>query len=124
MNGVTLGGSNTATNALLIVGDTVTLDFLLVTSAGPTAVQFFLEFSEDNVNWFREVAEEDGGKGVVSMPKVLRTFADNNGTNLADGTHLVSCQFTRRAQLVRLQMSVGAGACVATVTAPFGTPAQ
>jgi hypothetical protein len=126
MTGVVLGAGNTASSALVIVGDTLTLDFDLNCSGGPTTVTFFLEFSEDNATWFAEVAEEDAGKGVVSMPKVVRTFADNNGTAIANNASFrASCQFKRRAPLVRVQMAVTAGACtVSSLTAPYGTPAQ
>lgn len=123
LSGVVLGAGNTASKGLLIDGDKVTLDFLLNCSAGPSTVTFFLEFSEDNVNWFAEVAEEDAGKGVVSMPKVLRTFADNNSTAIANNAAFaVSCQFTRLAPIVRVQIAASAGTVVLTnLTAPFGS---
>jgi hypothetical protein len=126
MSGVTLGAGNTASKGLLVTSGAVTLDFLLACSGGPSTVTFFLEFSEDNIKWFTEVAEEDGGGGVVLMPKVVRTFADNNGVSIADNpAFAVSCQFTRRAPFVRVQMAVSAGVCVVTsLTAPYGTLAQ
>ena len=120
MSSVVLAAGNTPSKGLLLVGDTLTLNFKLVCTGGPSTVTMFLEFSEDNTNWFQEVAEEDAGKGVVSMPKVVRTFADNNGTTIADGTFSVSGQFKRRAQFARVQMAVTAGNCTATVTAPYG----
>lgn len=123
MTGVTLGAGYTPSRTLMISGGKVTLDFLLACSGGPSTVTFFLEYSENGVDWFAEVAEEDAGKGVVSMPKVIRTFADNNGTTIANNAAFaVTCQFKRLAQLVRVQMAVSAGACVVTrLTAPFGT---
>lgn len=126
MSAVALGVGNTASKSLMIASDKVTLDFLLNCSAGPSTVTFFLEFSEDNVAWFAEVAEEDAGKGVVSMPKVVRTFADNNSTAIANNTAFaVSCQFTRIAPFVRAQMAASAGTVVVTsLTAPFGTLAS
>jgi hypothetical protein len=120
MNSVTLTSGVKASSSLLLSGNSLTLDFLLVTSAGPSTVTYYLEFSEDNKVWYREVAEEDASKGVVLMPKVVRTFSDNNSTNLADGTHLVSCQFTRRAQFARVQAAVAVGACKMSLSAPFG----
>jgi len=121
-----LGAGFTASKGLMIAGDTLTLNFLLACSGGPSTVTFFLEFSEDGKTWFAEVAEEDAGKGVVSMPKVVRTLADNNATNIADNAAFaISCQFKRRMLIARVQMAVSAGAAVVTsLTAPYGTIAQ
>jgi hypothetical protein len=123
MSGVTLGVGNTASKAIVITSGAVTLDFLLNCSAGPSIVTFFLEFSEDGKTWFAEVADEDSGNGVVLMPKVVRTFADNNGVSIADNAAFaVCCQFTRRAPIVRVQMAASAGTVVVTsLTAPFGS---
>lgn len=123
MTGVTLGAGYTPSRTLMISGGIVTLDFLLACSGGPSTVTFFLEYSENGVDWFAEVAEEDGSKGVVLMPKVIRTFADNNSTAIANNAvFAVSCQFKRLAQLARVQMAVSAGACIVTrLTSPFGT---
>jgi hypothetical protein len=126
MQQVTLGASPTASRALLINDQAVTLDFSIAVT-GPATITFFLEFSENATatsgDWFAEVAEEDAGKGVVSMPKVVRTFADNNSTAVATNAAFnVSCQFTRQAPFVRVQMAVSAGAAVVNLTAPFGTP--
>jgi len=121
MKSVTLTSGVKASQPLMLVGGVLTLDFMLVTTSGPSTVTFYLEFSEDNKTWYREVAEEDAGKGVVQMPKVVRTITDNNSTTLADGTHLVSCQFTRQAQFARVQAAVAVGACVMSLSAPFGT---
>lgn len=121
MTGVVLGAGYTASQSMLISGGALTLDFSLNCSGGPSTVKFYLEFSEDNSVWYAEVAEEDAGAGVVSMPKVVRTFADNGGTTIANNpTFNVSCQFTRRAQFARVQMAVTAGACTVTsLKAPF-----
>lgn len=122
MQQVTLGASPTPSRALLIAGGAVTLDFL-INVTGPATITFFLEFSENATDWFAEVAEEDAGKGVVAMPKVVRTFADNNSTAVAtNAAFAVSCQFTRQAPFVRVQAAVSAGAAIMTLTAPFGTP--
>lgn len=122
MQQATLSASYTASRTLLIAGGAMTLDFLLNCSAGPSTVTFFLEFSEDGINWFAEVAEEDAGKGIVAMPKVVRTFADNNSTAIANNTAFaVSCQFKRRAQFGRVQIAASAGTVLATITAPFGS---
>lgn len=122
MNQQPLTGAFTPSKGLLLSGDTLTLDFLLNCSNGPSTVAFFLEFSENGVDWFAEVAEEDAGKGVVAMPKVVRTFADNNSTTIANNAaYAVSCQFTRRAAFARVQIAASAGTVVATITAPIGT---
>lgn len=121
MKSVTLTSGVKASQVLTIAGGVLTLNFKLVTSAGPSTVTYYLEFSDNLTDWYREVAEEDAGKGVVQMPKVVRTITDNNSTTLADGTHFVSCQFTRQAQFARVQAAVAVGACVMSISAPFGT---
>ena len=116
-----LTGSFKASSQLLIVANTVTLDFQLVTSNGPTTLQWYMEFfDQDLQQWCREISEEDTGSGVVTMAVVVRTFRENGGAALADGSHLFSSQFIRRAQLVRVQMRVTAGAAQVTLAAPFG----
>lgn len=120
----TLTGSFVASKYVLLPSDKLTLAFHLVTSGGPSAVQWFPEFSDDLVSWFREVAEEDAAGGVVLMPKTIRTFADNAGTQLADGTHDLSVQLIRQGKFARLQMAVTAGAATALVTADGTQPAQ
>lgn len=126
MNSVTLAAGYKPSKGLMLSGDTLTLNFLMACSGGPSTVTFFLEFSEDATTWFAEVAEEDAGKGVVSMPKVIRTLTDNNSTAIADNAAFaVSCQFKRRMLMARVQMAVSAGACVVTsLTAPYGLIAQ
>lgn len=125
MTAVVLGASYTPSRAMLISGDNMTLDFSLNCSGGPSTVKFYLQFSEDTITWYDEVAEEDAGAGVVSMPKVVRTLADNGGTTIANNVAFnVSCQFTRRAQFGRVQMAVTAGACTVTsLIAPFAASA-
>lgn len=113
-------GSFRASQSLLIAANTVTLDWQIVSSGGPTTLQWYMEFSDDNADWHRELAEEDTGSGVVSMTVVVRTFHENGGAALADGTHKLNAQFVRRAQFVRVQMRVTAGAAQVTLTAPFG----
>jgi hypothetical protein len=126
MNNVALTAGYVASKGLVLSGDTLTLNFLLKCSGGPSTVTYFLEFSEDGVTWYAEVAEEDAGKGVVSMPKVVRTFADNNGTAIADNAAFaVSCQFKRRMLMARVQMAASAGTVLVTsLTAPYGIIAQ
>lgn len=116
-----------SSNPFLMQGERVTIDFDIVSSAGPTAVEWYLEFADGSENplgssarWRREVAEEDAAGGIVSMPKVVRTFKENGGANLADGTHRVSCQFQRSAQFCRFQIRASAGAAVVRASAPFG----
>lgn|SRR5574341_30088 len=120
----TLTGSFAASRYVLLPSDKLTLAFQLVTSTGPSTVRWFPEFSDDLVTWFREIAEEDAAGGVVLMPKTIRTFADNAGTQLADGTHNLSVQLVRQGKFARIQMTVTAGAATALVTADGTQPAQ
>ena len=102
-----------------------TIDFMIVASGGPSTVQCYCEFAEELTGpWFREIAQEDGGAGVVLMPAVVRTFAVTGGSNLPDGTYNFDAQFIRRHKLVRLQMAVPTGAARVKVTAPFGLSAS
>lgn len=118
-----------ASSPIIISAGRFSIDFLITVAGGAATVVFFLEFAEDDPNaaatkWFAEVAEEDAGAGVVSMPKVLRTFADNAGTTLAVGTHKLSVQFTRQHQFARFSMKESTGGAVATTvvaTVPFGS---
>ena len=112
------------TKYVLLPADKLTLAFHLVTSGGPSTVRWFPEYSDDLVTWSREVAEEDAAGGVVLMPKTIRTFADNAGTQLADGTHDLSVQLIRQGKFARLQVQVAAGASTAIVTADGSSPAQ
>lgn len=119
-----LTGSFQATAYTMLVAGQLTLDFDFTTSAGPTTIQWYLEFASDPVNgpWRRELAEEDAGKGVVSMPLAVRTFADNNGTALSDGTYHLSSQFRRQEAFARAQMRITAGVCGnMTITDPNGS---
>ena len=120
----TLTGSFLPTRYVLLPAEKLTLAFHLVTSSGPSTVQWFPEYSDDLVMWSREVAEEDAAGGVVLMPKTIRTFADNAGTQLADATHDLSVQLVRQGKFARLQMAVTAGAATAIVTADGTSPAQ
>jgi hypothetical protein len=113
---------------MLLSDGALSVDFELTTSGGPTTIQWYPEFARDNplvstTKWYRELAEEDVGAGVVNMPKTIRGFQENGGAGLADGVHYVSAQLVRRHLFVRLQMRVTAGAASAVATAPFGLPA-
>jgi len=116
-----LTGSFQPTKAIAIVAQKLTLDCALVTSGGPTTVQWYVEFADTPTGpWFRETTQEDAGKGQVLMPAVVRTFADNNSTNLADGTHNLDVQLPLQQRLARLQLAVGSGVAKVKITAPFG----
>ena len=121
----TLGAGFKASSWLQIAAEEVTLAFHLATSTGPTAINWFLEFSDDPTPKSpiasREVDEQDTGNGVITMSKVLRTFKENGGANLADGTHDLSAQFTRQAPYVRFQIQVTTGAATAKVTSSTGS---
>ncbi len=109
------------TKAFAIQAREFTVDFVIVASSGPSTVQCYCEFAEAPAGpWFREIAQEDAGAGVVLMPEVVRTFAVSGGSNLPDGTYNLDAQFIRRHKLVRLQLAVPTGAATMKVTAPFG----
>jgi hypothetical protein len=119
-----LTASFQASLPVLIQGNQLTLDWDIVASGGPTQIQWYMEFAAaPGGPWRRETAEEDGGSGVVLMPIVVRTFADNNGTELSNGTFGLSTQFVRQEGLARIQARVAAGVAAVTVTAS-GLPAQ
>lgn len=123
----TLTGNFVPSQALFMSSTDLTLFWTLVTSGGPSTVEFYLEFSDDPTNasnWFQEVDEQDTGVGVVKMSKAIRTFYENAGAALADGTHRLCTQFVRRAQFARIQSRVTAGAAVANIVAPFGSLPQ
>lgn len=108
----------------MIAGDRLTLHFAFDTSGGPSSVEWYPEFATDPIKgpWYREVAEEDTGKGVVLMPKTIRTFADENGSQLSDGSHALSVQLRRQEAFARIQMRITAGACPGfVVTDPNGS---
>ncbi len=111
-----------ASVAELIKGERLVIDFTVVVSGSATEVRFFLEFAEDDPNaaatiWRRELAEEDQNNGVVQMSKVIRTFKENGGANLAVGTHEMSISLIREHKFVRLQAGIVSGAGTATMTA-------
>lgn len=119
-----LTGNFQASGYTQISAERLTLDFDFTTSGGPSTLQFYLEFASDPINgpWRRELAEEDTGKGVVSMPEVIRTFATNNATDLADGAHHFSTQFRRQEAFARIQSRITAGTCAQFVVIdPFGS---
>jgi hypothetical protein len=122
MQGIALTTGTTSSQALMLVAGDLEIEFDLTCSGGPSTVKYYIEYSEDLVTWFREVAEEDAGRGIVLMPKALRTLADNGSTTIADNPHFkASCQFVRKAPFARVQMSATAGTVVVnSVTAPFG----
>ena len=94
------------------------LFFDVVASNGPTTINFYLEFSFDNVGWFREIDEQDIGSGVVKQSIVVRTLYPNNAsTGLPDGAYKFSVQFGRRAQYGRVQLNVSAGNAAIKLTA-------
>jgi hypothetical protein len=118
-----LTGTFQATGYTLLACGQLTLDFDFAVSGGPSTIEWYLEFASDPINgpWRRELAEEDTGKGVVSMPLVVRTFADNNGTTLTNGTYGLSSQFRRQEAFARVQMRITAGTCASmTVIDPNG----
>lgn len=119
-----LTGAFVASGYTIISGGILTLDFDFATTGGPSTIEWYLEFASEPINgpWRREVAEEDAGAGVVSMPLVVRTFADNGGTTLADGTYGLSTQFRRQEAFARVQSRITAGAVAQfNITDPNGS---
>lgn len=126
-----LTGAFVAGTPFFITAEKVVLDFLATVTV-LAAIDWFLEFTGDNplsaaAVWNQELAEEDAGGGVVAMPKVVRTFKENGGANLAIGTHSLSCQFVRTHKYCRIQARVNAvpagGAASLQVSTQFGIPA-
>lgn len=113
MRGIALTTGFSTSAAVLIVDRNLEIDFDLTCSAGPSTVKYFIQYSEDLVTWYDEVAEENAGHGVVSMPKALRTFADNGSTGVANNTNFrVTCPFTRPHQFARIQIAATVGTVV------------
>ena len=110
------------TDPVMLVGESFSFDFLItVTTAAK--IEYFLEFTGADPNdaatqWYREVAEEDVGSGVVNMPVVVRDFQENaTGAVLPVGVHALSNQFTRRHLFARAQIQAASGAATVQVEA-------
>ncbi len=123
-----LSGSFRPSKWLAIQNKEFTLDFQLTVTGANATVQYYLEFTSNPTDTsapvFRELAQEDGGGGEVLMPVVVRTFAENGGTDLPVGNYAFDTEYVRRHRAVRVQIRVtGIGAAArATITAPFGSP--
>lgn len=125
-----------ATTPLLMVGSDahVSLDFLFTIAGGATGVVWYLEFTEDDPNaaatvWAREIAEEDGGGGVVDMPVVVRRFRAHGAViaDLPNGEHNLSAQFLRKHKYFRVQVGIitgGGGVARMQIFAQFGLAAN
>jgi len=110
---------------VMIAANQLTFDWDIVASGGPTQIQWYMEFSSAPAGvWHREVAEEDSAGGQVLMPIVIRTFADNAGTELSNGEYGLSMQFVRQEALARIWARVAAGVAVVTVSCPGGLQPQ
>lgn len=122
MQGVALTTGTTSSLALMLVSEQLEIDFDLTCIGGPSKVEYFIEYSEDLITWFAEVADEDVGRGVTLMPKAVRTLADNSSSAIADNPHFrATCQFVRKAPFARIQMTASQGTVVVNkITAPFG----
>lgn len=120
----TLTASFQATKAVMVSAAELafTVDLELTVAGAPTSVVYYLEFGEDPSpagKWYREIAEEDAGGGVVAMPFVLRTLQPNAGGNLPVGITRVDAEFKRRHKLARVQIA-SPGNVKALITTPFG----
>lgn len=115
---LTTSGTYAASTPILLDDNAFPLFFDLVTSNGPTTINFYLEFSFDFAKWFREVDEQDIGSGVVKQSLVVRTLYPNGATTgLADGAYQLTAQFGRRAPYGRVQLNVSAGQARIILTA-------
>ncbi len=124
-----LTSSFVASQVLMLNGDKAAFDFELATTGAPASIEWYMAFGDSpSTCEFREVDQTDAdpetNPGAVLMPKIVRTFSELDGAGLANGTHKLSAQFQIRHAFVRLYMRVSAGACRATVTAPFGSIAS
>ncbi len=116
------------TRAFMIESNEITFYHDLVIATAAMSVEWYMEFSDNpggaSPVWRREIAEEDAGGGVVLMPEVVRTFADNGGTTLSVGTHNLDAEFKRRNKFCRVQIrATGGGTARAKITIPFGIQA-
>ncbi len=132
-NNQVLTTSFVASKVFILGAEHVTLDFEAVITTGSTIVEYFIEYTVENpldaaVRFFREVAEENAGNGVVAMPIVIRSLKLNGAANnlLTVGTHRTSHQFIRHHKMVRIQarLLAGGGAARLTVDEPFATIPQ
>jgi hypothetical protein len=108
---------------IVILDDTIILDFAITIPIGTVRVLWYLEFTCDNpfdlnAIWFREVAEEDIGNGDVRMPYAIRRFSTYGAdADLPAGTYRFDVQLKRVHDFCRIQLS-GNGAS-AKVSAPI-----
>ena len=129
LNAVNLpGNAFVASQPVMLERDWLTIDFTIVVATGVTQVQFFPEFTGENPNavataWFRQVVSDDGAGGLVNMAKTVNVFQENNGNNLAVGTHLLSVQLLVRHMFARIQAGIvsGGGTAVMSAVARFGS---
>jgi hypothetical protein len=110
-----------ATSPFAIAGEHIVLDWRIVVAnlvtapATPASVLWYPEFCSEDPNaagteWFRETAEEDIGNGDVRMPKTVRRWTENgDDLPLAEATHRLDAQFSRKHNYCRLQMAIAAG---------------
>jgi hypothetical protein len=114
-----------------MIGDSkISLDFVIPVAAGADGVvDWYFEFTDDSTGsaplWYREVAEENAGGGVVSMPLVVRTFEKAGGGALpAAATYYFSTQFERFHKIFRIQIrgSTGTFTEPAQVGSNYGLP--
>lgn len=119
-----VAGTFSPSKPLIIQKGALTIDFTIVVATGATSVRWFPEFLGADADpnaaasaWFREVAEEDVGSGVVNMPKTIRIFQENGGAALAIGTHTLTVQLLRNHGFARIQAEIVAGGGTALMTA-------
>lgn len=114
-----LTGSFVPSDSFVIQSDKITLAFSLVCTGGPSAVEWYWEFSDDLIEFNRETTENITN-GTIAVPEVVRTFKESSGANLADGTHKVTCEFVRHQKFARVQIRTSAGAVQAIVKSLYG----
>lgn len=123
----TVPAAFTPSRPLQLSNDSLVLFWLITVTGGTAAhIEFYVEYTDGDPNnkttqWFREVDEQDGGNGAVTMSQVVRTIQLNGGGDLPAGTYPFSVPFIRRAQFARVQLKSTLGVATAQITAPFGT---
>lgn len=116
-----------ASKALALQGERFSLDFSFAVDVGVDAkIEFYLEFSEDNVTWFREMTQQvqaNGSVKYIDSTASLRYAAD---ADWPDGASYTRClQFQRAHLLARVQLRATAGVVSSMIVrAPFGILAQ
>lgn len=121
-----------ASQGALVNANRLDLDFEIEVLAGAAAVVlWYLESTPARAPqpapawaWYRELSNDAGTGGVITMDQVVRQIRTAGGGALPVGIHRVSFDFEIRRQIVRLQASASAGNVRLTVLAPLSDLAR